>query len=70
MFNIFGRAEDSHFHKEIWEEITAGVKRANRTDKMVNERLSRIEKKLFTGQGNRDFLLELVKDMAEDTRNW
>ena len=65
MFNIFGRTEDSHFHKEIWEEMTADVKRANRTDKMTNERFFRIEKKLFTEQENMDFLLGLVKDMMK-----
>jgi hypothetical protein len=67
---MFGCAENSHFHKEIWEEMMTDTKRANRTDKMVNARFSRIEKKLFTEQENVDFLLELVKDMAKDARNW
>ncbi|KKL19305.1 hypothetical protein LCGC14_2466770 [marine sediment metagenome] len=64
MFNIFTRTENSHSYKEIWEEMTADIKRTNRTDKMTNERFSRIEKKLFTEQENIDFLLELVKDMV------
>ena len=60
MFNIFGRGDVTHSHKEIWEEMTTDVKRANRTDKMNNERFSRLEKKLFTEQENVDFLLGLV----------
>jgi len=57
-------------HKKIWEEMTEDVRRANRTDKMNNERFSRIEKKLFTEQENIDFLLGLVKDMVKDPRSW
>lgn len=65
MFNIFkGTSNSFHFHKEIWEEMTADVRRANLTDKMVNERFSRIEKKLFTEQENIDFILGLVKDIV------
>ena len=68
--NIFGRTEDSHFHKEIWNEMTMSVKAANRQTKMVQAQLARIEKKLFTEQESRDFLLGLVRDMVKDTRNW
>ena len=69
MFNMFNRGDTTHFHKEIWEEMTMDVKRANRTDKMVNERFSRIEKKLFTEQENIDFLLGLIKDVVEESNN-
>ena len=64
MFNIFGDTENSHFHKEIWEEMTTNVKIRNRQVKMVQAQLARIEKKLFTKQENIDFLLESVKDMV------
>ena len=70
MFNIFGRTEDSHFHKEIWEEMTMSVKVANRQTKMVQAQFARIEKKLFTKQESVDFLLGLVKDMVKETQNW
>ena len=70
MFNIFGRAKDSHFHKEIWEEMTTSIKINNRQMKMVQDQLARLEKKLFTEQENTDFLLGLARDMVKDTQNW
>ena len=54
----------------IYEEMTTNVKVNNRQMKMIQAQFTRIEKKLFTEQENRDFLLELVKDMAKDPRNW
>ncbi len=66
MFNTFGDTENSHSHKEIWEEMTMSIKIANRQTKMVQAQLSRIEKKLFTKQENTDFLLGLVKDMVKE----
>ncbi|KKM80560.1 hypothetical protein LCGC14_1338670 [marine sediment metagenome] len=70
MFSIFGRTENSHFHKEIWNEMTMSIKAANRQTKMVQAQIARIEKKLFTEQESKDFLLRLVKDMVKDTGSW
>ncbi len=59
-------SEVTHFHKEIWEEMTADVKVRNRQAKMVQAQLARIEKKLFTELETIEFLVGLVKDMTHD----
>ncbi len=53
-------------HKAIWDEMLTDIKARNRVTKMVQARLGRIERKLFTSEENRAFFMELVVSMLKE----